>query len=303
MTRSGSATPRSRSPEKAPRWSRSSVWPSSRPRSGCPPRPARPTSVRPSSCGTGSRRPGPGSRPGTCRRGGPGGSPAPTIALSPAAAGFVDDQVAPFAHRIRPGAVDRLVEEAIVRFMPAQARRRREAAADGRHAHVHTHQVSFEGTVWVEAEVDLADALDLDTALSVGAARLADLGSTASLDVRRSEALGQMARHQLSLDLDTSHRHRHRRPRRPAPGRQVVLHVHLSERGDHRHPTASPGEAAPGPGGEHPLLRRRRPGPRLVRRPGHHGDGEAGDRPDREHPRRPVPGPRPARRTRQPNGT
>ncbi len=84
-----------------------------------------------------------------------------TIALSPAAAGFVDDQVAGFAHRIRPSGVDRLVEEAIVRFMPDQARRRREAADDGRHAHVHTHQVSFEGTVWVEAEVDLADALDL----------------------------------------------------------------------------------------------------------------------------------------------
>ena len=129
-----------------------------------------------------------------------------TIALSPAAAGFVDDQVSGFAHRIRPSAVDRLVEEAIVRFMPDQARRRREAAADGRHAHVHTHQVSFEGTVWVEAEVDLADALDLDTALWVGAARLADLGSAASLDVRRSEALGAMARHQLALDLDTQHR-------------------------------------------------------------------------------------------------
>ena len=133
-----------------------------------------------------------------------------------------------FAHRIRPSAVDRLVEEAIVRFMPDQARRRREAAADGRHAHVHTRQVSFEGTVWVEAEVDLADALDLDTALSVGAARLADLGSPASLDVRRSEALGAMARHQLALDL-------HTRPRPPAPtpaptpGRQVVLHVHLSD--------------------------------------------------------------------------
>jgi hypothetical protein len=121
-----------------------------------------------------------------------------------AAAGFVDDQVAGFAHRIRPSGVDRLVEEAIVRFMPTRPKRRREAAADGRHAHVHTHQVSFEGTVWVEAEVDLADALDLDTALSEGAARLADLGSTASLDVRRSEALGQMARHQLALDLDTT---------------------------------------------------------------------------------------------------
>src|SRR4051794_25097551 len=120
-----------------------------------------------------------------------------TIALSPAASGFVDVQVAGFAHRIPPSAVDRLVQEATVRFMPDEARRRREAAADGRHVHVHTHEVSFEGTVWVEAEVDLADALDLDTALSAGAARLADLGSASPLDVRRSEALGEMARRQL----------------------------------------------------------------------------------------------------------
>jgi 5-methylcytosine-specific restriction endonuclease McrA len=158
-----------------------------------------------------------------------------TIALSPAAAGFVDDQVAGFAHRVRPSGVDRLVEEAIVRFMPEEARRRREAAADGRHVHVHTHQVSYEGTVWVEAEVDLADALDLDTALSAGAARLADLGSTASLDVRRSEALGAMARHQLSLDLDTTNTTdtdisiETPAPTGRTPGRQVVLHVHLSE--------------------------------------------------------------------------
>src|SRR6188472_3656720 len=142
-----------------------------------------------------------------------------TIALSPAAAGFVDAQVAGFAHRIRPSAVDRLVEEAIVRFMPEEARRRREVAADGRHVHVHTGQVSFEGTVWVRAEVDLADALDLDTALSVGAARIADLGSVASLDVRRSEALGQMARRQLTLDLDTTDT-RTETPA-PTPGRQV----------------------------------------------------------------------------------
>ena len=181
--------------------------------------------MRPSSCGTGSRK--------TWTRVVSGDLPAwrarriarATIGLSsPAAAGFVDDQVAPFAHRIRPSGVDRLVEEAIVRFMPTEARRRREAADDARHAHVHTGQVSFEGTVWVEAEVDLADALDLDTALSVGAAKLADLGSTASLDVRRSETLGEMARHQLALDLDT------RTQTETAPARrQVVLHVHLSE--------------------------------------------------------------------------
>src|SRR6188768_308991 len=150
-----------------------------------------------------------------------------TIGLSLAGAGFVDAQVAPFAHRIRPSGVDRLVEEAIVRFMPEEARRRREAAEDGRHVHVHTGQVSFEGTVWVGAEVDLADALDLDTALSAGAARLADLGSTASLDVRRSEALGEMARHQLSLDLNTGTQSETTPAQ--APGREVVLHVHLSE--------------------------------------------------------------------------
>src|SRR3954447_16099033 len=143
-----------------------------------------------------------------------------TIALSPAAAGFVDDQVAGFAHRIGPSGVDRLVQEAIVRFMPEEARRRRGAAADGRHVHVHTHQVSFEGTVWVEAEVDLADALDVDTALSAGAARLADLGSAAWGAVRRPEALGEVARRQLTLDLDTH-------PETPA--RDVVLHVHVSE--------------------------------------------------------------------------
>src|SRR3954454_6575923 len=150
-----------------------------------------------------------------------------TIALSPAAAGFVDSQVAGFAHRIGPSGVDRLVEEAIVRFMPEEARRRREAAADGRHVHGQTHQVSFEGTVWVGAEVDLADALDLDTALSAGAARLADLGSAASLDVRRSEALGEMARRQLSLDLDTTTDTETETARTTA--RQVVLHVHVAE--------------------------------------------------------------------------
>src|SRR3954453_20330896 len=152
-----------------------------------------------------------------------------TIGLSLAAGGVVGVQVRGFAHRIRPSAVDRLVQETIVRFMPEEARRRREAADDGRHVHVHTHQVSFEGTVWVEAEVDLADALDLDTALSAGAARLADLGSAASLDVRRSEALGEIARRQLTLDLDLDTTDTRTEIPAPTPGRQVVLHVHLSE--------------------------------------------------------------------------
>src|SRR4029079_5557573 len=66
------------------------------------------------------------------------------------------------------------------------------------------------------------------------------LGSAASLDVRRSEALGEMARPQLSLDLHPPTQKQTtpaQAPRREggaatpaqAPGREVVLHVHLSE--------------------------------------------------------------------------
>jgi len=52
------------------------------------------------------------------------------------------------------------------------------------------------------------------------------------VDVRRSQTLGEMARHQLSLDLDTSTDTSTESPA-PSPGRtparQVVLHVHLSD--------------------------------------------------------------------------
>jgi hypothetical protein len=152
-----------------------------------------------------------------------------TICLTPEGAGYVDRQVAPFAHRIGPAQLDRLVEEALVRFDPDGADARRLAAADSRHVTVYTEQVGYAGTVHVQAEVDLADALDLDTALTDGAARLADLGCADSLDVRRAHALGELARGaHPTLDYG-------RAPTdgeagtTPTPRRQVVLHVHLSE--------------------------------------------------------------------------
>ena len=261
-TRSGSATPRSRSPDPVRRWSRSSVWPSSRPRSGCPPRPARPTSVRPSSCGTGSPRPGLGSGPGTCRRGGPGGSPGRRSRSRPAAAGFVDAQVAPFAHRIRPSGVDRLVEEAIVRFMPEEARRRREAAADGRHVHVHTLRCpsrapcgcrprSTSPTPWT----------------STPPCRPAPPGSPTSARSPRwtCAAPKPSARWPAGSSPSTSTPPTRTETPAPTPGREVVLHVHLSE------------DAITAPDFALHLarvantrsLRRRRPGPHLVRPPRH----------------------------------
>ena len=165
----------------------------------------------------------------------------------------MDAQVAPFAHRIRPSGVDRLVEEAIVRFMPDRgpdaAGRPPPRPARPRRT---TDQVSFAGTMWVEAELDLADALDLDTALSRRRRPARRPRLDESLDVRRSEALGDIARDQLALDLD-AHRRRAPTTHGPDPAREVVLHVHLSDAAitaPHRR------EAAPGAGGEHPLAGR-----------------------------------------------
>jgi len=167
-----------------------------------------------------------------------------TIALTPQAATFVDTQVAGFAHKIGPTGLDRLIEEAVTRFMPTEAQRRRQAAADGRHVGIHTEHVTFEGTIWVEGELDLADGLDLDAALGHGAAQLAALGSQDTLNVRRSVALGELARRQLTLDLagEPEAEGTTSSPGRPArKPRQVVLYVHLTDAAI----TSSPGD----PGG------------------------------------------------------
>ena len=74
----------------------------------------------------------------------------------------------------------------------------------------------------VEGEVDLADAIDFNTAVADDAHQQLLAGSTESLDVRRSIAAGNLARNQLALDLAA------RRPADAAAAqRQVVLHVHL----------------------------------------------------------------------------
>ncbi len=75
-------------------------------------------------------------------------------------------------------------------FDPDEAEHRRLLAAEHRHFDTYLDQVSSDGTVHIEADLDLADALDLETAISTGAQHLADLGCTESLDVRRSMAAG-----------------------------------------------------------------------------------------------------------------
>jgi hypothetical protein len=138
-----------------------------------------------------------------------------TPALTPEAAAFVDSQVAAVAGRVGPSQLDRLVAEAIKRYDlatddPASDPEDGHLHVDPRHVTVHEEDVHFAGTMRVEAELDIADALDLGHAVSRGAAGLKALGSTESLDVRRAKALGDLARTQTALDLLTGG---------PAPGR------------------------------------------------------------------------------------
>jgi hypothetical protein len=155
-----------------------------------------------------------------------------TTSLSPAAAAFVDTHVAAVAHKIGPAQLDRLIEEARARFDPDQAEAARLAAAETRRVDVRLGDLMVAGTIHVEGEVDLADALDLEAALAAGAEQQRLAGSTESLDVRRSIALGDLARHQPTLDLDldttldtTLDNTAGQKPVRRR--REVVLHVHL----------------------------------------------------------------------------
>src|SRR3954447_25688173 len=124
-----------------------------------------------------------------------------TTRLSPEAAAYVDRHLAPVAHKVKPTQLDRLVNQAIGRFMPAEVERLAAASWDKRHVTVYDQLVSFTGTMTVAAELDIADALDLEAAVQAGAQQRADLGSTEPLDVRRAQAIGDLARGQTALDL------------------------------------------------------------------------------------------------------
>jgi hypothetical protein len=148
-------------------------------------------------------------------------------------AAYVDTQLAGYAHKISFAQLDRSIETARATYDPAEAEARRVAAFDRRHLDIETHQVSFTGCVEVHGTLELADALDLDEALNHRAAELADLD--VSHDVRRSLAMGDLARGQLSLRLNAEQPDRPGRPDRPdrpereVKARQVVLHVHLHD--------------------------------------------------------------------------
>ncbi len=148
-----------------------------------------------------------------------------TITLCEDGAAYVDDRLAFGAGKVSFTQAEKLVAEALMRFDPERVEAERKAAAERRHADVHVRDHGVDGLVRVDAVLDLADALDLEEALQQGAQALAEAGCEESLTVRRSMALGELARGGEGLTF-----------RRP-----MVVHVHedspnVARCGNTRHP-------------------------------------------------------------------
>jgi hypothetical protein len=146
-----------------------------------------------------------------------------TTCLTLEAAAHVDRHLAPVLHSCSFAQIERTITEAIDLHDPDEAEKRRLRAADDRGFDVHLNRRgsnSTDGTVEVSGSLDLLDALDLEDAVKKGAKTLGDLGCEESLDVRRSMAVGEMARNQLALDLTDTEQ--------SGGGRGVTVNAHLS---------------------------------------------------------------------------
>ncbi|KAB2810822.1 hypothetical protein F9L07_02430 [Pimelobacter simplex] len=132
------------------------------------------------------------------------------------AAAFVDRQLFN-ATGVGWAQLERLIAEAVIRFDPERYEAERAAAAD--HRYVEVGAPDDNGLVSIDGVLDAADGRDLDDAITRRATLLGRLGNQASLDVRRSQALGDLARHDLTLDLGAE----------GSPGRRAVLNVHITD--------------------------------------------------------------------------
>ena len=125
-----------------------------------------------------------------------------TIALPQVGARFVDRRLVEDRGKVTFGQVERLTAEALALYAPEEAAEKRRQAMEARRVDIDTRDVGPDGVVEITGGMDLADALDLDTALDHGAAELKALGCDETHDVRRSLALGALARRQTQLDLN-----------------------------------------------------------------------------------------------------
>lgn len=103
-------------------------------------------------------------------------------------------------HLDRPGArftrpeVQRLIDEARLRFTPDEVAAEVAAEAEERRVNIDTQSAAHLGLADFDGCLELPDAIDLEAALAYGASKLKEAGSTDPLHVRRAHALGDLAR-------------------------------------------------------------------------------------------------------------
>ncbi|HWI42477.1 MAG TPA: HNH endonuclease signature motif containing protein [Nocardioides sp.] len=149
-----------------------------------------------------------------------------TRPLSVEAAAFVDRHLNAAIGSVGWKQLERLVAEAVMRFDPERAEAVRQKAADQRR--FGPDEVDVHGQVRWDGVLDAADSLDLDQAITREAQIRGKLGDDSPLDVRRSKAAGAIARRDLALGL-LIHDEETGEVVAEAPGRKVVLNVHITD--------------------------------------------------------------------------
>jgi len=107
---------------------------------------------------------------------------------------YVDRHLDQAGARFTRAHIQRLIDEARLRYTPDEVATEVAASAEQRGVDIDTRGGAHLGVADVRACLDLPDALDLEAALAQGAAQLKAAGSTEPLDVRRAQALGDLAR-------------------------------------------------------------------------------------------------------------
>lgn len=149
-----------------------------------------------------------------------------THGLSPEAVDYVDRQLHAAVGGVGWKQLERLINEAVLRFDPDQADVERQQASD--HRHLDISEADAHGLVHLSGLLDAADGHDLDEAITRRATLLGRLGDDSSVDVRRSKAAAELARQDLALDLlvpdpETGE------VVATVPGRRATLTVHVTD--------------------------------------------------------------------------
>src|SRR5690625_1576173 len=114
--------------------------------------------------------------------------------LTPEAVDYVDRLMSLSTARHTQNGREGVIEEARLRYMREVVEQEELAAQEKRCFNMSTDEWQRRGVADVSGTLDLPDALDLEKAIAAGAEALRKLGSDAPLDVRRSWALGDLAR-------------------------------------------------------------------------------------------------------------